>query len=83
MKLKEYELRVNLKKNEFDRVNTLEIKKDIMKHKEKTEAIYRQKLEDEKRKLLKGKMEEFDELMQENKKLREEVGRMKVAIMTK
>jgi hypothetical protein len=31
--------------------------------------------------MLKGKMEEFEELMQENKRLKEESGRLKVAIM--
>jgi hypothetical protein len=41
MKMKEQDLRLNMKKNEYDKVNALEIKKDLMKHKEKIENIYR------------------------------------------
>ena len=52
-----------------------------MKHKEKIESIYRQKLEDEKRKLLKGSMEEFEELVKENKRLKDEVGSLKVTMI--
>lgn len=40
-----------------------------MKHKEKIEAIYKEKLDEEKRKLLKGKVEEVDRLIKENKRL--------------
>jgi len=40
-----------------------------MKHKEKIEAIYKEKLDEEKRKLLKGKVDEVDRLSKENKRL--------------
>jgi hypothetical protein len=52
-----------------------------MKHKEKIESIYRQKLDDEKRKVMKSKVDEFDELVKENKKLRDEVGKLKVTLL--
>jgi len=40
-----------------------------MKHKEKIESIYREKLDKEKRKLLKGRVDEMDKLIKENKRL--------------
>jgi hypothetical protein len=40
-----------------------------MKHKEKIESIYREKLDEEKRKLLKGRVDEMDKLIKENKRL--------------
>lgn len=40
-----------------------------MKHKEKIESIYREKLDEEKRKVMKQKVEELDRLMKENKRL--------------
>ncbi|MFO0004169.1 MAG: hypothetical protein ACK559_23860 [bacterium] len=40
-----------------------------MKHKEKIEAIYKEKLDEEKRKLLKGRVDEMDKLIRENKRL--------------
>jgi hypothetical protein len=40
-----------------------------MKHKEKIEAIYKEKLDEEKRKLLKGQVNEVDRLIKENKRL--------------
>ncbi len=45
------------------------MKTELMKHKEKIELIYREKLEEEKRRLLKGKVDEVDRLMKENKRL--------------
>lgn len=45
-----------------------------MKHKEKIEGIYKVKLEDEKRKLLKQRVDEIDQLMKENKKLNAKIG---------
>ena len=41
-----------------------------MQHKEKIESIYREKLDEEKRKLLKGKVDEIDRLIKENKRLK-------------
>lgn len=40
-----------------------------MKHKEKIENIYKTKLEDEKRKILKQRVDEIDRLLNENKRL--------------
>ena len=40
-----------------------------MKHKEKIESIYKEKLDEEKRKLLKGRVDEMDKLIKENKRL--------------
>ena len=74
---------MKLRKNDFDKVNQLEMKKEFMKHKEKIESIYRQKLEDEKRKVLQGKMEEFEELIADNKRYKEEIGKLKVALINK
>ena len=45
------------------------MKSDLMKHKEKIEQIYKEKLDEEKRKLLKGRVDEIDRLMKENKRL--------------
>ena len=52
-KLKESELKLAMRKTDFERVHSLNMKKDLMKHKENIEAIYKRKLEDEKRKLIK------------------------------
>lgn len=40
-----------------------------MKHKEKIESIYREKLDEEKRKVMKQRVDELDRLMKENKRL--------------
>lgn len=45
-----------------------------MKHKEKIEGIYKLKLEDEKRKILKQRVDEIDRLMKENKKMNAKIG---------
>lgn len=45
------------------------MKAELIKHKEKIELIYREKLDEEKRRLLKGKVDEVDRLIKENKKL--------------
>lgn len=45
------------------------MKKDLTTHREKIETIYKQKLDEEKRKVLKGRVDEIDRLMKENKKL--------------
>jgi hypothetical protein len=42
---------------------------ELMKHKEKIELIYKEKLDEEKRRLLKGKVDEVDKLIKENKRL--------------
>jgi len=69
--LKEQELKLKLRKNDFEKLQGLEMKKEIMKHKEKIESIYRQRLEDEKRRILKTQMEEFEDLVKENKELKD------------
>lgn len=78
--IKEQELKLRLKKNDFDKVHGLELKKDALSHKEKTESLYRQKLEEEKRKMMKGKMSEFEDMIGENKQLKDEVGKLKIQI---
>lgn len=45
------------------------MKSVLMKHKEKIESIYKEKLDEEKRKLLKGRVDEMDKLIRENKRL--------------
>ena len=70
-------MRLRLRKNDFDRVHSIEQKKEVMKHKERVEALYRQKLEDEKRKMNKGRIDEFDEMVQENRSMKEEVDKLK------
>jgi len=49
------------------------MKQDLMKHKEKIESIYREKLDEEKRKVMKQKVEELDRLMKENKRLNQQI----------
>jgi hypothetical protein len=49
------------------------MKQDLMKHKEKIEAIYKEKMDEEKRKMLKQQVGEVDRLMRENKKLNEKI----------
>lgn len=78
--MKEYELKLRLKKNDYDRVQGIEAKKEIMQHKERAEALFRQKLDDEKRKMLKGRLEEFEAMVAENKNLKEEIGRLRVSM---
>ena len=50
------------------------MKKELMKHRENIENIYKRKLDDEKRKLLKSKVDEVDKLMKENKRLNAKIG---------
>lgn len=75
--MKEQELKLRLRKNDFDKVHSIEQKREIMKHKERVEALYRQKLEDEKRKMNKGRIDEFDKMVQENRSMKEEVDKLK------
>jgi hypothetical protein len=44
-----------------------------MVHKERTEALYRAKLEEEKRKVMRAKMDEVEEVIRENRGLKEEI----------
>ena len=50
-----------------------QMKTELMKHQEKIESIYKDKLDQEKRKMLKGRVEEIDRLMRENKKLNQQI----------
>ena len=43
--INEKEMKIRLRKNDFDRVHSIEQKKEIMNHKERTEQLYRHKLE--------------------------------------
>ena len=72
-KLKETELKLAMRKTDFERIHSLNMKKDLMKHKENIEAIYKRKLEDEKRKLIKQRVDEVHKLMEENKSLKEKI----------
>ena len=49
------------------------MKCDLLKHKERIESIYKEKLDDEKRKMLKGRVDEIDRLMKENKRLNQQI----------
>ena len=49
------------------------MKVELIKHKDKVESAYRQKLEDEKVRNNKKKVEEMDEILQENTRLKKEV----------
>lgn len=49
------------------------MKSDLLKHKERIESIYKEKLDDEKRKVLKGRVDEIDKLMKENKRLSQQI----------
>jgi len=62
-------VRIQMKKNDFDKQQSALMKKDLMKHKENIENIFKRKLEEEKRKLLKQRVDEVDQLMKENKRL--------------
>lgn len=68
-KLREADVKIQMKKNDFEKQQAANMKKELMKHKENIENIYKRRLEDEKRKLLKQKVDEVDRLMKENKKL--------------
>lgn len=59
-KLREAELKLGLRKNEFERIVGAKMKVDLMKHKENIEKIYNRRLEEEKRKLLKQRVDEVD-----------------------
>ena len=66
-------MKVQMKKNDFERKQAGTMKAELMKHKENIESIYKRKLEDEKRKLLKQRVDEVDRLMKENKRLNAKV----------
>lgn len=73
-KLREADVKIQMKKNDFERSQAATTKKELMKHKENIENIYKRKLEDEKRKLLKSRVDEVDRLVKENKKLNAKIG---------
>ena len=72
-------MKLRLRKNDFDRVHSIEQKKEIMNHKERTEQLYRHKLEQEKRKIMSQKREELDLVIKENKTLKDEIAKVKIA----
>lgn len=53
----------------MERTYQAQMKSELLKHKEKIESIYREKLDDEKRKVLKQRVDEIDKLMKENRAL--------------
>lgn len=53
------------------------MKVELIKHKDKIDAMYRQKLEDEKQKLSKQKVEEMDLVIKENFQLKKELSKLK------
>ena len=56
------------------------MKVELIKHKDKIETIFRQKLEDEKLKQTKKKVEEMDEILKENFALKKEIMDLKKKI---
>ena len=66
VQLKEAQLKIQMRKNEFERMQSATMKKDLLTHKEKIETIYKRKLDEEKRKLIKQRVDEVDKLMKEN-----------------
>ena len=71
--LKASTVRLNQRKAEFERYANVELKVTLLKHKDQIENSFRQKLEDEKKNMLKKKVEEMDMIMQENFHLKKEV----------
>jgi hypothetical protein len=78
-KVKEQEVRLKLRKNDFDKVYGLELKKEATAFRQRQEALYRQRIEEEKRRAQKGRSEEFQELIAENRALMEEIARLTAA----
>lgn len=72
-KLRSANLRVNQKKDEFNRHAQVEMKLELQKHKDKVEQGFRKKLEEDKLKMNKQKVKEMDQLMQENFALKKQV----------
>ena len=62
-------LKLTQRKHEMERTYQAQMKSELLKHKERIESIYREKLDDEKRKVLKLKVDEIDKLMKENRAL--------------
>ena len=54
MRVKDQDIKIGMRKNDFERLNATNTKNEIMKHKEKVESIYKKKLEDEKTRLLRN-----------------------------
>ena len=53
------------------------MKLELLKHKDNIEQMFRQKLEDEKKTMLKNKVAEMDQIMQENFAIKKELAAMK------
>jgi hypothetical protein len=54
VQVRELNLKLTQRRTDFERLHQTTMKSDLMKHKEKIEAIYKEKIDEEKRKLLKG-----------------------------
>ena len=74
--MKTAQLKLNMKKSEFERVCGVQMKMQLIKHKDKAEDAYRKKLEAERLKLNKLKLKEFDDLMKENFELKKEISEL-------
>ena len=75
--------KLNQRKQEFERHAGVEMKVALLKHKDKIEQGFRQKLEEEKKSLTKKKVEEMDMILQENFALKKEMMNMKKAEQAK
>jgi hypothetical protein len=73
MDLKAAKLRLNQRKAEFERQAEVDMKVQLLKHKDQLEASFRQKLEDDKKNLIQKRVEEMDMILQENFQLKKEV----------
>jgi len=65
--------KLNQRKQEFERHAGVEMKVALLKHKDRIEGSFRQKLEEEKKALTKKKVEEMDMVLQENFALKKEL----------
>ena len=69
-------MKLNQKKQEFERNSAVEMKVQLMKHKDQIEAVCRQKLEEDKARLAKKKVAEMDGILQENFALKKEIAQL-------
>ena len=75
-------LKMAQKKADFDRVASVEAKLELTRHKDRTEQAFRKKLEQERLKMNKSKLQEIDEIMQENFTLKKELTELQKAGQT-
>ena len=73
LQLREVNLKLTQRRTEMERNYQSQMKQELLKHKEKIESIYREKLDEEKRKVLKQRVEEIERLMKENRVLNQKL----------